>query len=283
MKICELGDKWQDAYKHCILNYQAKLGMAIAKYYRPKKLYKHFSFDNSYWKQNAKGDVAFCYPSSFNDPMDARWFLNYESIIDARFGEKGSAVKLVGDDVFSIMKRGYETDFMYLQDNFSVACFSTTPYSNPMWGHYSSKHSGFCIEYDVDLMNLKNKVLIPVAYGDKPFDASRLIDMDGVDDKFSAMCPLVFKSKDWSYENEWRIFLKNTSDNDVVVENMQSSITGIYFGLKSIGLYKRKVVESWAKKQKIPCHQIERSYCSFELLSDTIEDIKQGKMRGFIL
>ena len=45
MKICELGDKWQDAYKHCILNYQAKLGMAIAKYYRPKKLYKYFSFE----------------------------------------------------------------------------------------------------------------------------------------------------------------------------------------------------------------------------------------------
>ena len=51
----------------------------------------------------------------------------------------------------------------------------------------------------------------------------------------------------------------------------------------NIGLYKRKVVESWAKKQKIPCHQIVRAYCSFELLSDTIEDIKQGKMKGFIL
>ncbi len=283
MRISELGEKWQEAYKCCIFSYKAKEAVSIAKHYRPKKIYKYFSFENKYWKQNAKGDIAFCYPTSFNDPMDSRWFLNYERIIDARFGKDGAVIDLVGNDIFSVMKRGYETDFMWLQNMLSVACFSITPYSNPMWGHYSSKHSGFCIEYDVDKMNLENKILVPVLYNDTPFDASRLIDMDGIDDGFSRICPLVVKSKDWHYEKEWRIFTKNTSENDIVIENMQPAITGIFFGLKSIGSYKRTVIESWAKNQKIPCYQIERSYCSFELISDTVEDIRDGKIKGFIL
>ncbi len=283
MKISELGEKWQDAYEYCILNFKAKEAMSIARHYRPKRIYKYFSFESTYWKKNAKGDVAFCHPSSFNDPMDSRWFLNYERIIDMRFGKEGAAIELVGGEVFSIMKRGYETDFMWLQDMFSVSCFSLTPYSNPMWGHYSSKHFGFCVEYDVDKMDLKNKILAPVLYSDTPFDASKLVDKVGIDDDFSNVCPLVVKSKDWIYEKEWRVFMQNIPENDVVVENMQSAITGIYFGLKSIGSYKRTVVESWAKKQRIPCYQIERDYCSFELISDTIEDVREGKIKGFIL
>ena len=45
MKISELGDKnWPIAYRKCLYDFKMKESAAIAKYYRPEKIYKYYSF-----------------------------------------------------------------------------------------------------------------------------------------------------------------------------------------------------------------------------------------------
>ena len=78
-----------------------------------------------------------------------------------------------------------------------------------MWGHYANKHNGFCLEYDVSLFSSELQLVMPVVYTQKPFDASMILDMRGIDDKYANLCPSLFKSMDWSYEKEWRLVLPN--------------------------------------------------------------------------
>lgn len=118
MKISELGDKnWPIAYRKCLYDFKMKESAAIAKYYRPEKIYKYYSFKSEYRKKNIFNyEVAFNIPSSFNDPLDSRWFLNYEDILKARFEDIG--------DEWSKEKYGvvsydlYEEDLLYLRDLF---------------------------------------------------------------------------------------------------------------------------------------------------------------------
>lgn len=118
MKISELGDKnWPIAYRKCLYDFKMKESAAIAKYYRAEKIYKYYSFKSEYRKKNIFNyEVAFNIPSSFNDPLDSRWFLNYEDILKARFediGEEWSKEKygVVSYDL-------YEEDLLYLRDLF---------------------------------------------------------------------------------------------------------------------------------------------------------------------
>ena len=100
---------------------------------------------------------------------------------------------------------------------FFVSCFSTIQYSNPMWGHYADKHTGFCIEYDVSLLPKEMQLLLPVVYVERPYDASKILDMRDIDDKFACICPSLFKSIDWKYENEWRIFIPTKGNYETLV------------------------------------------------------------------
>ena len=284
MKISELGLNWPIAYEKCLYAFKMKEAAAIANYYKPTKVYKYYSFDSQYWKQNIFDfEIAFNVPSEFNDPLDSRWFLNYEEILKDRFqdiGEEWSEEKYGG-----ISHQLYEEDLMHLRDLFFVSCFSATPYSNLMWGHYSNKHTGFCLEYDVASLPQKAQLLLPVVYVEKPYDASRILDMRGIDDQFVTLCPSLFKSYDWKYEQEWRSFIPTNGNYETLIVPVTGSITGIYFGLYSYRFAEqRKSIESWAKERSIPMHQIERSYLSFELTSDTIDDIRSSKpIKGLLI
>ena len=284
MKISELGTNWPIAYEKCLYAFKMKEAAAIANYYKPKKVYKYYSFDSQYWKQNIFDfEIAFNVPSEFNDPLDSRWFLNYKEILKARFEDNGE--EWSEEKYHIVSEQLYEEDLMYLRDMFFVSCFSTTPYSNPMWGHYANKHTGFCLEYDVASLPKEMQLLLPVVYVEKPYDASKILDMRGIDDENARLCPSLFKSKDWIYENEWRAFISTKGSDETLVIPAVGSITGIYFGFYSYKFaQQRKTIESWASKESIPMHQIERSYLSFELTSDTIDDIRSSKpIKGLLI
>lgn len=284
MKISELGTNWPIAYEKCLYAFKMKEAAAIAKYYKPTKVYKYYSFDSQYWKQNIFDfEIAFNVPSEFNDPLDSRWFLNYKEILKARFEDAGE--EWSEEKYHIVSEQLYEEDLMYLREMFFVSCFSTTPYSNPMWGHYSNKHTGFCLEYDVALLPKEMQLLLPVVYVEKPYDASRILDMRGIEDKYARLCPSLFKSKDWAYENEWRAFIPTKDSYETLVIPAVGSITGIYFGFNSYKFAKQiKTIEDWARQKNIPMHQIERTYLSFELTSDNIDDIRSPKpIKGLLI
>lgn len=283
MKISDLGDKWYKAYEFCLRKYRVKEAANIAKYYCPKKIYKYYSFSSKYWRNNVfNGEIAFNLPSNFNDPLDSRWFLNYEEILKSRFKNSGLEWKKEYYTTFS--NETYEEDLMYLKYMFYISCFSETPHSNLMWGHYADKHSGFCIEYDVASLPKNIQVLFPVVYDENTFDASKIIDMDGITDKYAMLCPYLFKSKDWAYEKEWRTFIPYDRREAPLIVETSHAISGVYFGLNSYGNPLRDELEKWADEYHITTYQMERTYRSYDLISEKISYIRSQKStKGLLL
>ena len=288
MKIGDLGDEWFFAYRKCLESFAVMDAMRIAHYYKPKRLYKYFTFDEN-WKDNVQnGTIVFNSAENFNDPLDSRWYLDYEKILKNRMKDIGSGTEIVDELLTYKGKKRYtllEEDMLYLHDSFRISCFSETPCSNVMWGHYSNKHKGFCLEYDVDELTKKLKPLMPVVYTDKPFDASDIIDMRGIDDKYAMFCPALFKSKDWSYEKEWRI-LKPKSADGIKLYHIPDAITGVFLGFKTLSGETASAsheLEKIANEIRIPVYRMERSYLSYDLMFSSISDLKNGNSDGFII
>lgn len=88
-----------------------------------------------------------------------------------------------------------------------LACFTTTPDNLPMWNHYTSGHTGICLEYiteDITNIYQLNK-LFPVYYVDKmPDMTNRLLQNRHPEFGFIDYLTM-HKLKDWRYENEWRL------------------------------------------------------------------------------
>ena len=83
IKIKDLGDKWFFAYKKCLESFAVMDAIRIAHYYKPKRLYKYYTFDE-HWKDNVQnGTIVFNSAENFNDPLDSRWYLDYEKIISS--------------------------------------------------------------------------------------------------------------------------------------------------------------------------------------------------------
>lgn len=168
----------------------------------------------------------------------------------------------------------YEEDLYYLRDLFRISCFSETPYSHVMWGHYADKHRSFCVEYDTSCLPKEMNLLMPVVYTDKPYDATLILDMDN---QYASLIPTLFKSKDWSYECEWRICIKDKNEEDKLIISSVDAITGVYLGLYStISIEELTKLEMWVKEHNITLYQMQRSYLSYDLVSNTFEDIRSG-------
>lgn len=268
------------AYESCLRNYRIKDAARIARYYRPQKLYKYFDFSSQYWRKNVyEGQIAFNYPSNFNDPLDSRWFLDYKTIYKERLrdiNEEWSVEAFGGEAFFENCIALNEEDLSYLRYMFCLSCFSETPHSNLMWGHYANKHTGFCLEYDLTRIPPTAQLIMPVVYTKAPFDASMILDMRNIGEKFAVLCPLLFKSNDWSYEKEWRIIIPDNDYSIPHVITLDNAISGVYFGFRSYGS-ERDELEMWAESKGIPAYQVERSYMSFDFKSELIEDIRKNK------
>ena len=286
MKVTELGNNWSKAYEHCLNNYTVKEAIVIAKQYRPQKLYKYYSFSSEYWRGNAyQGQLAFSLPSIFNDPLDSRWFIDYKKVYKERFrknNEEWTVDEFGGEAFFQNCIRLNEEDLLYLRYKFCLCCFSQTPHSNLMWGHYAEKHTGFCLEYDISRLPEQLQLIMPIVYTEAPFDASLLLDMCGIEDEYVQLCPLLFKSKDWSYEKEWRIILPSTTEGSPQIISTNNVISGVYFGFKSYGP-EREELEKWAESNNITTYQIERSYLSFDLQSEKTDDIRRFGHTGLLV
>ncbi len=289
MRIADLGDNWFHVYQRCLELYDVKRAIQISHFYKPKKLYKYFSFDN-YWIDNLKnGTIVFNSTYNFNDPLDSRWSLDYKYILKSRFKDVGQGTNFVNKFINDIGKKRlitlYEEDLLYLHDLYRISCFSETPCSNLMWGHYADKHKGFCLEYDVEKLTKELPLLLPVVYTENPFDASDILDMRGIDDKFAVICPALFKSKDWSYEKEWRMIRFDRND-EIELYNVPDAITGVFLGFNTFSsdvCDKVDKLEKIANEMNITIYRMERSYLSYDLVYSSISDIKNNNGKGFMI
>lgn len=127
----------------------------------------------------------------------------------------------------------------------SIACFCESVQSITMWSHYANYHKGFALEYEMRptlTKGIKEGVgLYPVIYDDVRYDASQymawaFLKMFGINapnpDVLSHTKCALHKSRQWEYENEWR--LVDYSMRNYLVENVTSinyKPTAIYYGV----------------------------------------------------
>ena len=192
----------------------------------------------------------------------------------------------------------------------NIACFSERNDSSLMWGHYSSGHKGFCLEYNfksmlkpcdqscTDIIGCNNFMLTPsiapVVYSKTRFDATthlftviqaNIIEKTKTnmelyygDTLLTSKC-LLTKSSDWKYEKEWRLFSTpslNMSESHKVI--FYARPTAVYIGRRS-SPEQTKVLRKICKEKNIPCYQMVQNYFAntFKLFpvlyDDYIKDI----------
>ncbi len=160
-----------------------------------------------------------------------------------------------------------------------MTCFSTNILNILMWSHYAEDHKGIAIEFDVnrilhrcmdDDMSIG---LQKVEYSSiKPKIKNLLLITDQERNKEMAKIAGT-KSKDWSYEKEWRLILINADYEKAKTEGVTrdirfypNEIKGIYFG----GKCEKNTIESIKDiclRQHIesPMYQIQFSSKSYEI------------------
>lgn len=159
------------------------------------------------------GTIRATCPHDFNDPAEFKVRMDFEADepeISKRFYDfypndsEDECKRWVNQQLGS---NGYEAYQMRgnLLLSTGVICLTNNPYNYLMWSHYAKSHSGFCIGFDDDIVNLLD--------GDD-FFASGLVN-------YSSLCPVVNfynasqeefcrallfnKSDCWEYEAEFRI------------------------------------------------------------------------------
>lgn len=124
-----------------------------------------------------------------------------------------------------------------------VSCFTTDFRNMLMWSHYADSHKGFALGYDIK--DVKNQMaldnLFPICYSDKKIDVTvetsfvqhNILNEDRKFsiDKLLGIKSSLFKSLDWTYENEWRLVVRDIDSK----ENWSSiplTATEIYYGCR---------------------------------------------------
>lgn len=183
------------------------------------------------------------------------------------------------DQCFTFAKDG-------IRERTKMVCLSESIKSPLMWAHYANNNKGFAIGYDFrnneitqcsncpnrSCTDIKLGMIYPVIYSDKRYDATRYgqwivqqqinhiigIPAEEVyDDGFLFTKVALYKSKDWSYENEWRM---TCSTPNLAVEQkdrypIKKKPTAIYFGSQIPDFY-RKMLMHIADEKGIPRYQM---------------------------
>lgn len=161
---------------------------------------------------------------------------------------------------------------------FTVTCLSKKPNNILMWSHYSNKHRGFCVEYDLRKMHSidarlmlfpviysKTRPTIPVSLIGFSDTKNIKINTDPVAMK-DMILTLLTKSDEWDYEEEWRIILPRekfkAEDNQCIEERIVSKV---YLGA-NISSENEKLIRK-AVGNRIPIEKLYISPEKFELIT----------------
>jgi Protein of unknown function (DUF2971) len=115
------------------------------------KIYKYFSHNvmNLVFERKGFCAIKCSCPNEYNDPFEL--FLG----VDIDIGPEGLATY---------------RELIYEIPQYPTTCFSKSPVVAPMWAHYAQNHSGFVIEFDVDLMKeaLPDVSIHEIVYREQP-------------------------------------------------------------------------------------------------------------------
>ena len=176
--------------------------------------------------------------------------------------------------ILETLNQKYNSYVNVLKDLFRIACFTTSPYSQLMWGGlYGNFHKGFCVEYTVlptdGEYNHLFQNIFPLIYCKNRTDISEeLIKMKGKEITPTDMWNIYFngvlrKNIDWVFQNEWRLLLpysKESQDFNVKFY----PITKVYLGNRMNSKNRKQIIEICNRKN-IPYVGVKKNPSRFEM------------------
>jgi len=185
------------------------------------KLYKYFTFDRLDVLRS--GLIRFTQPHLFNDPFELATTMGSvygcgspDKPLAGAPGQLDQIFSMMFDEMFRVTAQGIRG---YFCEQIGVLSLAERSDNLLMWAHYGDEHRGFVLELDADHPFFDRREssadryrhLCKVAYpDDRP-----LVAMD----EYNAIDGLLSKSREWSYEQEWRMFLPlDSSDRQVELE-----------------------------------------------------------------
>lgn len=149
-----------------------------------------------------------------------------------------------------------------LESRLKICCL-TTDYTNKlMWSHYADSHKGICVEYDFSDSAVNKSQPLPVYYShERPQYAWKLSQESKSKGAVCLMKALLTKEEEWSYENEWRMFISAETEPDDVPA---PPIKCIYIGASCSKENTEKIINT-AQALKIPVKRMTIDRGKYEL------------------
>ena len=218
------------------------------------KFYKYVSIEGCL-KIISEGTLKYTKPVDFNDPFDCYPYMPERGAdklfkrLAERVPENCHAPKKETQRNIAKMKRTGSKGVIHkiLSKSIAITCFSTDPYSVPMWAHYASNHEGCVIEFQATsqvvekiVRQTPNSIIIAPIYVTYSDDRLPLCDKDG---NINGFYPVFVKSTQWKYEQEVRAY----SQSDGIHPFNRLQITKVLMG-ERISESDKKAVEAAISK-----------------------------------
>lgn len=201
----------------------------LKRQHLPSRLFRYQPLNDKSLATLGRSQVWLSPPCSFNDPFDSAVTFSMTKVFDEirtapKVGYRSELYKVIqGDDsrLPSFMRDYTNEQVRALGEAFSrtvsqlasddlrgqlgVCCMSASGTSVPMWAHYAAQHTGFCVELDPSTWaeQVVRDHLFPVIYDRDPPNFPYLHFRPHY--AGAAALLAMWKSPDWSYEQEWRL------------------------------------------------------------------------------
>jgi hypothetical protein len=278
----------EDINNNCIPIKNEKIPSKLYKYTRAKYAKKILE-DNLIYIPNL---------NELNDPYESYIFFNRsnfkdviynKSIEDLKNSDRRNGRKLRKDNIRKITDGVVEKELDKMIENYkkglSLICLSKYNFINPMWGNYADKHYGVCIEYDLKNTHdeyFKN-LCYPLQYVSKSENENLLKSRNNlVPQDIILYEPILKKSDDWSYEQEWRIVIDKLRPNvqdkiirektdDGRVKEFINFIkpSGIYLGLRTEECHEKEILEI-CHREKINAYKMKIDDSNYNIYPKTL-------------
>jgi len=145
------------------------------------KIYYHFLSSNNALIDLERGAIKVSLINELNDPFELKPYLRHNYSIRAQFNKIRNKVS----------------------KKYGLLCFSGKGEEPLLWGHYSDKHSGIALGFQ---LNIPSEEIIEVEYCSKRIKYE-LTNNTSLDEKNFMNLIGKRKYQNWSYENEYRVWI----------------------------------------------------------------------------
>ena len=143
-----------------------------------------------------------------------------------------------------IKKNRYNEAYNYLLEKIKVACLTTHNDNTLMWSHYADKHQGICIEYDISNISKRKEIIFKkIKYHTKMNRYRSFTSNDDLTirnfavDEYTEINHIIesftIKSKEWEYEDEYRILFYDEKNENPSGALINLPIKSICFGVQT--------------------------------------------------